>query len=136
MKKAFFSNLANEMSNPDLEIDFFVIHFNNCLVIKLPKRLTLIESISLKESCSESIKQNKAGQKVILDFKDTQFIDSNGIGALIKILVVARAYQQELIFQRVQPSVIAVLEMASLTEVFQIQSTKLLSTKESRYHRD
>ncbi len=136
MKKAFFSNLANEMSNLDLEIDFFVIHFNNCLVIKLPKRLTLIESISLKESCSESIKQNKAAQKVILDFKDTQFIDSNGIGALIKILVVARAYQQELIFQRVQPSVIAVLEMASLTEVFQIQSTKLLSTKESRYHRD
>ena len=117
------------MSNPTREIDFPVTYCGNCLVVKLPQRLTLKESISLKESCSESIKQNKAGQKVILDFKDTQFIDSSGIGALIRIHKVARVYQQELILQEVQSPVMAVLAMADLTEVFQLQSTKLRSTK-------
>ena len=117
------------MSNLTQEIDFPVTHCDNCLIIKLPQRLTLKESISLKESCSESIAQSKAGQKIILDFKDTQFIDSSGIGALVKIHIVARAYQQELILQQVQSPVIAVLEMADLTKVFRLHSTKLRSTK-------
>lgn len=117
------------MSNPTREIDLPITHCDNCLIVKLPQRLTLRESISLKESCSESIEQNKAGQKIILDFKDTQFIDSSGIGALVTIHIVARAYQQELILQQVQPPVTAVLEMADLTKVFQLRSTKLRATK-------
>ena len=117
------------MSNPTREIDFPVTYRDNCLIVKLPKRLTLKESINLQELCSESIKQNKVDQKVILDFKDTKFIDSSGIGALVRIHIVARAYQQELILQSVRSSVVAVLKMADLTKVFQLQSTKLRSTK-------
>lgn len=117
------------MSNPTLEIDFPRTYFNNCLVVKLPRRLTLIESISLKKSCTDSIEQNKVGREIILDFEDTQFIDSSGIGALVGIHIIARAYQRELILQQVQPPIMAVLEMASLTEVFQLQYTKPLSTR-------
>ena len=112
------------MGNPTLKIDFPVTYLHTCLVVKLPERLTFIESISLKRSCSELIKQNKAGKKIILDFEDTQFIDSGGIGALIGIQMVARAYKQKLILQQVQLPIMMVLEMTRLTEVFQIQYTE------------
>ena len=115
------------MSNRTLKIDFPVTYLHNFLVVKLSKRLTLIESISLKKSCSELIKQNEAGQKIILDFEDTQFIDSSGIGALIEIYIVARAYKQKLIFQQVKLPIMMVLEMTRLTEIFQIQYTKYQS---------
>ncbi|MEM8830725.1 MAG: sugar transferase [Cyanobacteria bacterium P01_G01_bin.19] len=117
------------MNNPTREIDFPVTYCNNCLIVKLPKRLTLKESITLQELCSESIKQNKAGQKVILDFKDTQFIDSSGIGALVRVYVATRACQQELILQSLQSPVMAALSMADLTKIFQLQSAQLTSKK-------
>jgi len=111
------------MSKPTLEIDVPIIYQDNCLIVKSPKRLTLIESISFQKSCVELIEQNQTVPRIILNFKDTRFIESSGVGALIAIHAMARAYQQELIFQQVQPPVIAVLEMAELTEIFQIQST-------------
>ena len=117
------------MSNPTLEIDFPIDYQHSCPVVKLPQRLTLIESISFKKLCAKLIEQNREISKIVFDFENTWFIDSSGIGALIGIHVIARAYQQELIFQQVQPPVMEILEMAELTEIFQIQSTKLRVSK-------
>lgn len=115
------------MSDPLLELDFSVTYLDNCLVVKLPKRLTLIEAIPFKESCFQLIKETQPNQTIILDFSQTLFIDSSGIGALVNIQIFARAYQQQLILQQVSSIIMAVLEMAGLTEIFQLEPATVVS---------
>ncbi|MGB5636479.1 MAG: sugar transferase [Waterburya sp.] len=115
------------MIHPTREADLFVTYLDNCLIVKLPNRLTLIEAIHVQESCSRLIKKTQPNQTIILDFSKTLFIDSSGIGALVKIQIFARAYKQELILQQVPSIIMTVLEMAGLTEIFQLQPATVAS---------
>ncbi|MGL5795337.1 MAG: sugar transferase [Waterburya sp.] len=117
------------MSNSTLDRDFPVTYFNDCVVVKLPKYLTLIESINLKKLCLKLIEQNDKSRTIILDFNNTQFIDSTSIGALIRVHVYVRAYKQRLILQRVSSSIMAVFKMADLTEIFELHPVKHFQLK-------
>ena len=112
------------------DLNFSITYLDNCLVVKLPKRLTLIESNHLKESCSQLITNNQPNQIIILDFSQTPFIDSSGIGSLLNIQMFARAYNQKLILQQVPFIIMAVLEKAGLTEFFQLQPATIASPRQ------
>ena len=51
--------------------------------IHLTKAFTVNEAVAFKRSCQEAFEQNPDLKEVILDFADTEFIDSSGIGALV-----------------------------------------------------
>lgn len=70
------------MSSSTLNNDCCAIVSETCLVVVLPERLTLLESNSFEKLLNDKIQTN---QKIILDFKNTQFIDSSGIGALMNV---------------------------------------------------
>jgi anti-anti-sigma factor len=105
------------------ELDFPITYFHDNAVIQLPERLTVLEAIAFKETCSQLLQQSSPGQKIIFDFSRTKFIDSSGIGALVSNLKAAQAQNIELVLEQVQPPVMMVLSMAGLTEMLQIQSS-------------
>ncbi|MBE9170293.1 anti-sigma factor antagonist [Pleurocapsales cyanobacterium LEGE 06147] len=103
--------------------DFPITYSQNNAVIKLPERLTVLEAIAFKETCSQLLQQSSPGQRIIFDFSQTKFIDSSGIGALVSNLKAAQEQNVELVLEEVQPPVMIVLSMTGLTEMFQIQSS-------------
>ena len=94
-------------------------------VIKLPERLTVLEAVAFKKTCSQLLEEvDTPPQQIILDFSQTNFIDSSGVGALVNNLKNAQAKSTELILEQVQPPVMAVLSMTGLVDILQIQSSE------------
>ena len=118
------------MINETPEIRFPLSYFQENPVVELPERLTVLEAVAFKQTVSELLQKNIPYQTIILDFSQTKFIDSSGIGALIGNLKIAQKENVELILESVQPPVMATLSMADLLEVLNIRSSAKWSTKE------
>lgn len=118
------------MINETPEIRFPLSYFQENPVVELPERLTVLEAVAFKQTVSELLQKNIPYQTIILDFSQTRFIDSSGIGALIGNLKIAQKENVELILESVQPPVMATLSMAGLLEVLNIRSSAKWSTKE------
>ena len=113
------------MTKPTSELCFPLSYSQDNPVIQLPKRLTVLEAVAFKQTCSELLeKADSSPQKIILDCSQTTFIDSSGIGALVSNLKTTKEKNAELILDQVQPPVMAVLSMTGLVEVLQIQSAE------------
>ena len=67
--------------------------------IHLTKAFTVVEAVAFKRSCQDAFERNPGLKEIVLDFADTQFIDSSGIGALVIChkLCQARAAQLRLV---------------------------------------
>ncbi len=100
-------------------------------VVVIPERLTVLEALIFKQTVGKLLQQNIPHHQILLDFSQTRFIDSSGIGALIANLKSAQASNIELILESVQPPVMATLSMTGLTEVLVIRSSAKWSAKES-----
>ena len=118
------------MINETPEIRFPLSYFQENPVVELPERLTVLEAVAFKQTVSELLQKNIPYQTIILDFSQTKFIDSSGIGALIGNLKIAQKENVELILESVQPPVMATLSMADLLTVLNIRSSASWSTKE------
>ena len=113
------------MSEQNLENYFPLSYSQDSLIIKLPERLTLLEAVAFKQTCSQILEgTNASPQQIILDFSQTKFIDSSGIGSLIHNLKAARAKNTQLVLEQVQPSVMAVFSLAGLVDTLKIQSSE------------
>lgn len=99
-------------------------------VVELPERLTVLEAMSFKQAVSELLQPDASHQQIILDFAQTKFIDSSGIGALVASFKSARETNIELILKSVQPPVMATLSMTGLTDILTIESSERWSNKE------
>ena len=100
-------------------------------VVAIPERLTVLEALIFKQTVGKLLQQNIPDHQILLDFSQTRFIDSSGVGALIANLKSAQANNIELILESVQPPVMATLSMTGLTEVLIIRSSAKWSVKES-----
>lgn len=90
-------------------------------LIKLPERLTVLEAVDFNTNLQELLKKNSVPKQITIDFQATNFIDSSGVGVLVKNYKTAREKAIELVFDNVNPPVMAVFEMTGLDAVFQIQ---------------
>jgi anti-anti-sigma factor len=104
------------------ETDFPIVYYNNLPVIQMPQRLTVLEAVAFKDACHQLLVNNTTPQQMIFDFKNTEFIDSSGVGALVHNFKATREKGIELILYNVRPPVMAVLSMTGLDEVLQITS--------------
>jgi len=102
---------------------FPVINVNHDLIVKLPERLTLLESNDFKKIYFDLSKNIQKNQNIVIDLSNTQFIDSSGIGVLVQIHQDALHRNCEVVLQQVQPSVIKILEISGLMDIFRLRPT-------------
>jgi anti-anti-sigma factor len=106
------------MSNLD-----FAIKLIDCSsTIFIPKRLSVLEAVKFKEVADTVLAENLDLKEIILDFNQTQFIDSSGIGSLVHVFKVTQTRRIGFILLKINPTIMSVLTMTGLDQVFTIVS--------------
>lgn len=86
------------------------------VLVRCQGRIVVGEEIRALEREVEDVPQRQ-GRKMILDLAEVSFIDSAGVGALVRLLGVLRAYGGDLHLCRLSPFVAKVLEVTNLRGV-------------------
>lgn len=110
-----------EMVGQVPEEKFKIILTGDIVWCSLPERLSVLEAVPFKTSFQNVISLNPPPKKIILDFSQTVFIDSSGIGALISNLKITKAKGIELVLKSVGSQVMAVFSLTSLDQVLTIE---------------
>lgn len=119
------------MTSQSQQLDFPVKFSNHTAIVQVPARLSVIEAVSFKQSCLELSQATPPPKTIVVDFQQTTFMDSSGLGALVTNLKTAREHEIELVLRHVTPQVMAVLSLTALDQVFVIESTSDPLTPES-----
>ncbi|MEB3211386.1 MAG: sugar transferase [Leptolyngbyaceae bacterium] len=91
--------------------------------IKLPRTLTVLEAVAFKQSFQDLCQSNPYLAKAELDFSDTRFIDSSGIGAMMGVWKIAQQHEVQFSLHNVPQQVMMSLSLAGLDQYLDIQST-------------
>lgn len=92
-------------------------------VVQLPPRLSVLEAVAFKQTCQQLCQDRPTPSHIVLDFSQTIFIDSSGIGALVNNAKTTQQQGVALILRSVQPQVMAVLSLTGLDQVLTIEQT-------------
>lgn len=103
--------------------DFPIVFVNDYPVMEMPQRLTVLEAVHFKGVCHKYLAVHPRPEHLILDFTQTKFMDSSGVGALVHNYKAAQRKNVQLILYNTHPPVMAVLSMTGLDEIFLITST-------------
>jgi exopolysaccharide biosynthesis polyprenyl glycosylphosphotransferase len=110
------------MNSQPIEADFPVTLFNDTAIVQVSARLSVLEAVGFKQTCQEITKANPSVKKIIIDFHQTTFMDSSGLGALVSNLKLAQKEKVEFKLLNVTPPVMAVLNLTGLDQTFSILS--------------
>ncbi|WP_414619485.1 anti-sigma factor antagonist [Calothrix sp. CCY 0018] len=113
------------MGNEPIEVNFPVKSSEGTVRVQVSVRLSVLEALDFKQTCEELINTNPTPKKIIIDFGQTTFMDSSGLGALVSNFKNAREKEIELVLQNVTPQVMAVLNLTGLVDVFTIKAGEL-----------
>jgi len=89
--------------------------------IYLPNSFTVVEAVPFKDDIQTICREHPELSLLILDFSETTFMDSSGLGALVVSRRVSGQHNIELVLQNVSPQVMLVLSMTDLDKVFAIK---------------
>ena len=92
--------------------------------IQLGRSFTVVEAIPFKRSCQRAFEQNPNLQVVTIDFAQTQFLDSSGIGALVICHKLCQRQGGTLRLVNVPEQVMMVLALTELDKVFYIEQAQ------------
>ena len=123
-----------EMVSQTPEVNFQVTFPADIPHVHIPTRLSVLEAVAFKATCQQLITLNPVPPKIVLDFNQTTFIDSSGVGALVSNLKLAKQKEIELILKNVGSQVMAVFSLTSLDQVLTIEKKveQASSTKSNR----
>lgn len=107
---------------PNPSADFPITFLDNSAVINLPERLSVLEAVAFKQTCTRLLEQSQVPQQIILDFDHTKFIDSSAVGALYHNLKTTRRQGVKLLLVNVLPPVMEVLSLTGLDMVLVIKA--------------
>lgn len=110
------------MTSQSTEADFPITSLNEMAIVQVPARLSVLEAVGFKQTCQDLTQANSHPQKIILDFHQTTFMDSSGLGALVSNFKTTQEKGIALILRNVTPQVMAVLNLTGLDKVFPIES--------------
>ena len=88
--------------------------------IQLPVRLTVMEAVSFKKYLQLLLQGEQKFTQICLDFAQTTFIDSSGIGALVSSARITRQLNIDLCLQQVKAEIKTIFALADLEDAFQI----------------
>jgi anti-anti-sigma factor len=109
------------MTSYSSEADFTVTFFNETPLVQLPARLSVLEAVTFKQTCQQLAQGSSVARQIILDFHQTTFMDSSGLGALVSNFKTAKEQGIELRLRNVHPSVMTLLSLTGLEQVFSIE---------------
>ncbi len=115
------------MSNQPTEV-FPVTLLDDTVRVQVSTRLSVLEALTFKQTFEELITVNSIPKKIIIDFGQTTFMDSSGLGALVSNFKNAQEKEICLILQNVTPQVMAVLNLTGLADVFTIEEAEFTAT--------
>ncbi len=110
------------MTSQPKEVDFPVTSLNDTAIVQVPARLSVLEAVTFKQTCQELTEISSHPKQIIIDFHQTTFMDSSGLGALVSNWKTAQEKKIEMTLRNVTPQVMAVLNLTGLDEVFPIES--------------
>lgn len=119
------------MTSQSTEADFPITSLNEMAIVQVPARLSVLEAVGFKQTCQNLTEANSHPQQIILDFHQTTFIDSSGLGALVSNFKTAQEKGIAMILRNVTPQVMAVLNLTGLDKVFPIESISETPTIEA-----
>jgi anti-anti-sigma factor len=91
-------------------------------------RLSVLEAVNFKTTCQHLFSGSTVPSKIVLDFSQTTFIDSSGIGALVSNLKFVKQRGSDLVLRSLKPQVMAVFALTSLDQVLTIEQPSATST--------
>ncbi|MBD6617284.1 anti-sigma factor antagonist [Komarekiella sp. 'clone 1'] len=115
------------MTSQPIEVDFPVTSLNDTAIVQVPARLSVLEAVGFKQTCQGLTQSNSHPKQIIIDFHQTTFMDSSGLGALVSNFKYAQEKGMTLILRNVTPQVMSVLKLTGLDQVFSIESISELS---------
>lgn len=110
--------------------NFLVTCFQETAIVQIPTRLSVLEAVSFKQTCQDLTQGNTPPKEIIIDFHQTTFMDSSGLGALVSNF--KHTQEQRILFtlRNVTPQVMAVLNLTGLDQVFPIESSSEVTATE------
>ncbi|TAF17319.1 MAG: STAS domain-containing protein, partial [Nostocales cyanobacterium] len=119
------------MSSQPTETNFPVTHLENTAIVQVSVRLSVVEAVGFKQTCQNLLQANSHLQKVIIDFQNTIFMDSSGLGAVVNNFKNAQEKGIAFTLCNVTPQVMAVLNLTGLDQVFSIESSQNIESAAS-----
>ncbi|AFZ25160.1 anti-anti-sigma factor [Cylindrospermum stagnale PCC 7417] len=110
------------MSSQPTEADFPVTYLNDTVIVQVSKRLSVLEAVGFKQTCQNLTQADSPPGQIIIDFQQTTFMDSSGLGALVSNLKIAQEKAIAFRLRNVTPQVMAVLNLTGLDQVLPIDS--------------
>ncbi len=110
------------MTSQHIEADFPVTFQNDAAIMQVSARLSVLEAVTFKQTCQELTRLTPSPKKIIIDFHQTIFMDSSGLGALVSNLKLTQENNIEFLLLNVTPQVMAVLNLTGLNNTFSIES--------------
>ncbi|MEO1430321.1 MAG: anti-sigma factor antagonist [Cyanobacteria bacterium J06632_19] len=117
------------MGNQPIEGNFPVKLSEDNVRVQVSPRLSVLEALNFKQICEELIAASPTPKKIIIDFGQTIFMDSSGLGALVSNFKTAQEKGIELVLQNVTPQVMAVLNLTALVDVFTIEEGEFTASQ-------
>ena len=118
------------------EAHFRVTYLDEIPSVHIPVRLSVLEAVNFKTTCQQLFSGSTVPSKIVLDFSQTTFIDSSGIGALVSNLKFAKQRDSDLVLRSLKPQVMAVFALTSLDQVLTIESSPASTTSSERNRAD
>lgn len=88
----------------------------------MPIAFTVVQAVNFKQNFQQTCQSNPDLTTAVLDFSQTTFMDSSGIGALVGCWKVAQQAGARLILRHVSPQVMNILSLADLDKLFEIET--------------
>lgn len=95
---------------------------NQTCVVPIPAKFTAVQAVAFKQSFQQTCQDHPDLVAAVFDFSQTTFMDSSGVGALVGCWKVAKQQQTKLILRQVSHQVQAILSMAGLDKLFEIEA--------------
>ena len=121
------------MANQFQDLEFSCSQSQNTLIVELQERITVLEAVAFKAAIDKILSNPDSVNQIALNCIQTKFIDSSGIGALIRSYKAAQKQDIKLILQSVQSPVMAVLSMSGLSDILSIESATESTTPEQEH---
>ncbi|NEQ41417.1 MAG: STAS domain-containing protein [Okeania sp. SIO3I5] len=120
--------MVSQTSETDIKVTFR----EKTPVINLPLRFTVSEAELFKLTCQQLFSQENTTGKIIIDFSNTNFIDSCGIGSLVTNLKIAREKDRDFVLFDVNSQVMGVFSLTGLDQILIIEQSTQPEVKSHR----
>ncbi|CCH67527.1 Undecaprenyl-phosphate galactosephosphotransferase [Richelia intracellularis HH01] len=116
------------MVNSSIQADFPVDFLQDIVIIRVPARLSILEAVAFKHICQDLTQEEIRPREIIIDFQNTIFIDSSGLGALVSNFKITQEKGIAFSLNNVNSKVMAILNLTELDRVFDIKTAVNIKT--------